>query len=82
MNVIRYRTKNEVRHGLLVKTTKKKIYVLLIGYKLNVKKINKTEMRYISVIDYKVNRAKRSIKRFAKLNNIKLSNESKNALRI
>lgn len=82
MDVIKYHAEDEVHFGLLVKTTPKKVHVLLIGAKLAVQKLPIAEMKYITVLDnYKVSKVKDQMWRIAKDKHLKLSAETKGALR-
>ena len=71
MKVIKYQSDEGSRIGLLVSTTTKYHYVLLIDNPIRIRKLVKSEGRYFSDVEYKnepypVSRAKRHIKRIIK----------------
>jgi len=79
---IRYRSENgPVRHGLLVKETASKVYVILVEAPVHIRKLPKSERRFmVELENHKEKTVKRQLRQFAKDRRTKLSQECKEAL--
>ncbi len=80
---IRYRSESgPVRHGLLVKETASKVYVILIESPVHIRKLPKSERMFMAELEgYKEKKVKRQLRQYAKERHTKLSSECKAALR-
>ena len=81
---IRYRTPgahSQVHHGILVKETKSRLYVILIESGMHMRKVPRGEEKFIDVLPgHKIKTVKRQLRQFAKSHKIKLSKEVREAL--
>ena len=83
MRVVRY--KLPIRgnvHGLVVKETKKKVWVILmIAPKIKITKLPKAELDYMEEIEYPVKKCQRHLRAAARAWHCKLAKETREALR-
>jgi len=67
MKAIRYRNQDHAcQHGLIVKETKTKIHVIFMEPGIKVRKLPKTELRYMTDLDYPTAKLKRKLKEAGK----------------
>tara|TARA_X000001382_G_scaffold16372_1_gene10328 strand:- start:8142 stop:8405 length:264 start_codon:yes stop_codon:yes gene_type:complete len=57
MKVVKYHGDEGVRTGILTKVGRKWAYILLMDMPMRVKRIPKTELKYVKEIDYNLKRA-------------------------
>ena len=82
MKVIRYKTNHGSIHGLLVKETAKKVYIILMeAPKIKIKKLPKAELDYMQEIDYPVKKCQKKLRAAARQWHYKLAKETREALR-
>jgi hypothetical protein len=66
MEVIRYQAKGQaVRHGLLVTTGRKWTHIILVDHPIRIVRVLNKEQDNMEVMNYKVSKATRVIKRMA-----------------
>lgn len=66
MKVMRYRSESGVKTALLVKEGRKYLQILLLDYPMRIRRVPHIEARYMTEMDYPVNRAKRMYRDFAR----------------
>lgn len=81
MQAIRYRMDNGARTGLLVKQTPTKLHLILMEPDIHVRKVPRSELRYISPLNVPVNRVKKRLKNAARSFHHRLSRECRSYLR-
>lgn len=65
MKVIKYRTGEGTRHGLLVKEGRTKLHLMLMDNPIKITKVSISEARYMEDMDYPVAKCRRKLKKAA-----------------
>ncbi len=82
MKVVRYKSNEGSIHGLLVKQTKKKVYIILMeAPKIKIRKLPIAELDYMQEIDYPVKKCQKHLRSAARAWRYKLGKETRIALR-
>ena len=82
MKVIRYKSDHGSIHGLLVKETAKRVYIILMeAPQIKIKKLPKAELEYMHEIDYPVKKCQKKLRDAARQWRCKLAKETREYLR-
>jgi len=78
---IRYNSSNGNQYGILVKTTKAKMYVILTEKRMHIRRIPISEERYVSELESPIKKVKLQLRQYAKRQRMVLAKDTKEALR-
>ena len=82
MKVVRYKTNRGSIHGLLVRETKKKVYIILMeAPKVKIRKLPIAELDYMEEIPYPVKKCQKRLRSAARQWHCKLAKDTREALR-